>query len=146
MNHLIPKEQSRFFAFGFFGIAFLLGGLFSGVRSEVKIVGPTLPAKPPTCEVEILENTKPTRGFETVAQIDVYVRRNKVTMGRQAVYEEAVPELKKQACRVGADGVIVLRQTVSRNGEFKLLYVKSEAFHYIAEPPPTEPKEKPKND
>ncbi|MBZ5553353.1 MAG: hypothetical protein LAO21_11580 [Acidobacteriia bacterium] len=131
----INRNPTLFFAAGFLNLAFLMGGLFSGVRSEVKVVGPALPAKPPDCQIEVLQEVKPERPFEIVAQIDVYVRRNKVTRGRQGVFEEALPELKKQACRVGADGAMVIRQTVSHSGEFKLLYVKSEAFRYTGPPP-----------
>ena len=103
---------------------------FSGVRSKVELVGPKRTARPTDCAVEIFNDKKPEKQYETVARLDVYVRRNKLTQGRQAVYEEAVPELKKQACKTGADAVIVLRQTVSQSGEFKLLYVKAEAIHF----------------
>ena len=48
-------------------------------------------------------------------------------MGRHAVYEDAIPEFRKQACQLGATAVIVLQQTFSRSGEFKLLYVKGNA-------------------
>jgi len=80
--------------------------------------------------MEIFGENKPEKRYEVVARIDVYVRRNKITQGRQATYEEAAPELKKQACKAGADAVIVLRQTVSSSGEFKVLYVKAEAIHF----------------
>ncbi|MGB7621519.1 MAG: hypothetical protein WBN92_04135 [Terriglobia bacterium] len=143
MKTSIHRIWPCFIAASFLNLAILWGGLFSGVRSEVKIVGPALAARPLDCEIEVLEDSKPLDPFETVAQIDVYVRRNKVTRGRQGVFEEALPELKKQACRVGADGVMVLRQTVSHNGEFKLLYVKSEAFHYTGAPAARKGKEKP---
>ena len=141
MNHTLYRTVLIFIAASFLNLAFLWGGLFSGVRSEVKMVGPALPTRPPDCQIEVLEESKPLNPYETVAQIDVYVRRNKVTRGRQGVFEEALPELKRQACRVGADGVMVLRQTVSHNGEFKLLYVKSEAFHYTGAPAPGKGKE-----
>jgi uncharacterized protein YbjQ (UPF0145 family) len=52
-------------------------------------------------------------------------------MGRQAVYEEAEPEMRKQACKLGAEGVVVVHQTVSHSGEFKLLYVKAEAVRFL---------------
>jgi hypothetical protein len=143
MKPFIQRSSLCFIAVAFLNLAFLWGGLFSGVRSEVKIVGPALPARAPDCQIEVLEDSKPLDPHAIVAQIDVYVRRNKVTRGRQGVFEEALPELKKQACRVGADGIIVLRQTVSHNGEFKLLYVKSEAFQYTGPPAARKSKGKP---
>lgn len=111
-------------------ICLMTGAQFSGVRSKVELIDPKRPARPPNCEVEIIDKNRPERKHEDVARIDVYVRRNKLTQGRQAVYEEAVPELKKQTCKAGADAVIVLRQTVSHSGEFKILYVKALAIHF----------------
>lgn len=108
----------------------LVLGQFSGVRSKVEHVGAKRPARPSNCKVDFINEGKPERLYEVVARIDVYVRRNKITQGRQAIYEEAIPELKKRACQVGADAIIVLRQTVSISGEFKLLYVKAEAIHF----------------
>ena len=96
----------------------------------MELVWPKRPARPPDCAVELFSDNNPERQYEVVAHLDGYVRRNKLTQGRQAVYEEAVPELKKQARKAGAEAVIVLRQTVSQSGEFKLLYVKAEAIHF----------------
>jgi hypothetical protein len=101
---------------------------FSGIRSKVEIVGSKRPEKPAGCQVEIFKDKKPENPYQVVARIDTYVRRNKITQGREAAYEEAVPELKKRACKAGADAVIVLRQAVSSSGEFKILYLKSEAI------------------
>lgn len=118
------------------GLAASTFAQFSGVRSKVELVGPKRTAKPQNCEVELFsDDKKPEKPYEVVARMDVYVRRNKITQGRQAAYEEAVPELKKRACKAGADAVIVLRQTVSHSGEFKLLYVKAEAIHFTGGDP-----------
>jgi len=100
---------------------------FSGIRSKVKVVGPTLPAKPRDCEMEVTTRES-EKGYEKVADIDVYVKRNRITRGRDASYDEAIPELKKQGCKVGGDLVVVLRQVVSQSGEFKLLYIKAIAI------------------
>lgn len=113
-----------------------LAGLFVGVlaccssvTNQVQYTGSRLAAKPENCAIEIFDKTtqKPHR---VVAEIDAYVRRNKLTGGLQGVYEEAVPELRKQGCAAGADAVIVLNQAVSNSGEFKLLYVKAVAVQW----------------
>lgn len=101
---------------------------FSGVRSKVEIVGSKHAEKPAGCPIEIFKDKKPENPNQLVARIDTYVRRNKITQGREAIFEEAVPELKKRACKAGADAVIVLRQALSSAGEFKILYIKSEAI------------------
>ena len=84
--------------------------------------------------MQFLDKT-PERAHEVVATIQVYVRRNKITMGRQAVYEEAQPEFRKQACKLGAEALIIRQQTVSHSGEFKLLYVKGDAIIFTAGSP-----------
>lgn len=112
----------------------LLGGLFSGVRSTVQRTGPLLPSREQDCPIEFLQ-ARDERPRETVGVIQVWVRRNKITMGRQAVYEEAVPEIRKQACKLGADAAVVGQQTVSHSGEFKLLYVQVQAVRFSAKGP-----------
>ncbi len=114
-------------------LALTVGAQFSGVRSKVERTGPKLASKPKDCKIEIIDKEKPERPHEEIARIEVFVRRNKITQGREAVYEEAVPELRKQACKLGADAVVVLRQRVSHSGEFKLLYVKTIAIRYTGE-------------
>lgn len=112
----------------------LLDGLFSGVRSTVQRTGPVLPSREQNCQIEFLD-AKDERPREAVGVIQVWVRRNKITMGRQAVYEEAVPEIRKQACKLGAEAAVLVQQTVSHSGEFKLLCVKAEAVRLSAKEP-----------
>lgn len=101
----------------------------SGVSSQAAPVAVPLAVRSSACDIEILLD-KPSRAFEKITDIDVYVRRNKITGGQRAVYEEAVPELKKRGCEAGADAVLVKNQTVSQSGEWKLLYVGAVAIRY----------------
>lgn len=105
----------------------------SGVTQKVEVVGAPLPARPPSCPIEILTQS-PDRSYRVVANIDAYVRRNKVTGGSRGVLEDALPELRKQGCAAGADAVVVLNRTVSQSGELKLLYVKAVAIQYAPTP------------
>jgi hypothetical protein len=127
--------------------AAVAGGLFSllgclavlaacsGVTREVEVVGAPLATRPPSCPIEVLAES-PDRSYRVVANIDAYVRRNKVTGGPRGVLDDALPELRKQGCAAGADAVVVLNQTVSQSGEFKLLYVKAVAIQYAPAPRP----------
>ena len=108
----------------------LAAGLFSGVRSKVERTGLSRPPREKNCEIQFSQQKAPEREHEVLGRIEVWVRRNKLTMGRRAVYEEAEPELQKQACQLGAEAVVVVQQTVSHSGEFKLLYVKSHAIRF----------------
>jgi len=109
-------------------LAFVFFGLFSGVRSTVDRKGPSRPPRDKDCNIEFFDNKGTERLHEVLGTIQVYVRRNEITMGREATYEEAIPEFRKQACKLAAAAVVVLRQTVSHSGEFKLLYVKGDAI------------------
>jgi hypothetical protein len=122
-------------------ILFAMGTQFSGVRSEVETIGPKVPPRKSDCEIRIIDKTKDDQQqnkdearvepkYAEVARITVYVRRNKLTQGRQAALEEALPELKKQACKAGADALIVLHKRISSSGEFKLLYVRALAVRF----------------
>jgi hypothetical protein len=128
MNTLV-RLTSRFASIAF--VAMLAN--CSAVTDQVRPIGAALKPRPPDCNIEILDkNTdKPHR---VVAEIDAYVRRNKLTGGLRGVLDEAIPELKKQGCAAGADAVVVLNQTVSQSGEFKLLYVKAVAIHFEIPP------------
>jgi uncharacterized protein YbjQ (UPF0145 family) len=119
----------------FWLLAFFAFGIFSGVRSTVERKGPPRPAHKADCTVEIFDSKGTDRPHDIVGTIQVYVRRNKITMGREATYEEAVPEFRKQACKLGADAIIVVQQTVSHSGEFKLLYVKGDAIGFTTKSP-----------
>lgn len=101
----------------------------SSVTDQVHSVGPAQQPRAADCAIEILDKS-PEKPHRVVADIDAYVRRNKITGGLRGVLEEAVPELRKQGCAAGADAVVVLNQTVSQSGEFKLLYVKAQAIRW----------------
>jgi hypothetical protein len=116
-------------------VAFLGFGLFSGVRSTVDRNGAAHAPRDKDCSIEFIDNKGTERPHQVLGTIQVYVRRNKITMGREAIYEEAVPEFRKQACKLGADAIVILQQTVSHSGEFKLLYVKGDAIEFAAKPP-----------
>ena len=113
-------------------LASVFFGLFSGVRSTVDRRGPPRPPRDKDCNIEFMDSKGTERPHDVLGTIEVYVRRNKITMGREATYEEAIPEFRKQACKLGADAVVVLRQTVSHSGEFRLLYVKGEAIGFTS--------------
>ena len=104
--------------------------IFSGVRSTVERKGAPHAARGKNCAIEFVVEKEAERPYEIVGFIHVYVRRNKITMGRKGTYEEAVPEFEKQACKLGADAVIIRQQTVSHSGEFKLLYIKGDAVAF----------------
>ena len=61
----------------------------SAVTDQVQPVGAPLSPRAPDCGIEILDG-KATRPHRVVAEIDAYVRRNKLTGGLRGVFEEAI--------------------------------------------------------
>jgi len=76
------------------------------VYGEATTIGPHRASRPPGCPVELYPSTAPPFAFETVAtaraDCDAFV-------GRSACIEE----LRRQACRVGAEAVIGFSESVS---------------------------------
>ena len=112
-------------------VLLLLSEFIVGTHSTVERRGPPLPPREKGCQLEFLD-AQSARPRDVIGVVQVWVRKENFTLGPQAVYKEAMPEMRKQACKLGAEGVVVLRQTVSSSGEFKLLYVKAEAVRFPA--------------
>ena len=108
----------------------LLGGLFSGVRSKVDRTGPPRPARGKNCEISFLDGEKPNRPHEVLGRIQIWVTRNKITRETDTKVEAAQPEFRKQACKLGAEAVVINSKTVSHSGEFKLLYLRADAVRF----------------
>ena len=109
----------------------LAGGLCAQARSKVELAGPKLPPKAKNCNVEFFSLKAPDKPHEVVAHIRVYITRNKVMSNRREdSVDKAKPELQKQACKVGADAVVIGEPVVSNSNEAQTLYVKGEALQY----------------
>src|SRR5262245_54523570 len=80
------------------------------------------PARPLDCVVEIFWQGPPSRPFKKIARLDVHIEE---TFFGSPGFQDALPEIKKQACRSGADGVIDLKESRSR-------VVEAEVYHVTA--------------
>ena len=77
--------------------ALLLG---CGPTSASVRTGPTLPAKPPECEVRVFLEQRPSEPYEELGQVEAEGTSN---------FAELIPLLKKEACALGADALVGLR-------------------------------------
>jgi hypothetical protein len=100
------------------------------VRSQVDQVGPKLPPKDKKCDVQFFQDKPPEAAHEAVADIRVYITRNKLVTKAASTSEDAKREFQKQACRVGADAVLIAQPTVSNSGESQTFYIKGTAIHF----------------
>ncbi len=105
-------------------------GVWAQTRSMVELAGPKLPAREKKCEIQFFEGKAPDSPHEIVGHIRVYVSRDKFTSHAETGVDRSKPEFRKQACRMGADAVVLTQQAVSNSGEFQTLYVKGDAIHF----------------
>jgi hypothetical protein len=89
--------------------------------------GKSFPAKEESFEVAVFESILPSQSFERIARIDVQME---MPDGRDAKLEDAIPELKRQARRAGADAVIDIRQSRSRVGDVTVFQVSAMGIRY----------------
>ncbi len=91
--------------------------------STVKIIDAKYQANLSVCEVTFFKKTKPEGKFETLAQIESHVQQNMFFGGNAKLEDEAYAELKKKACYVGGNAVIIDDYVESRAAEFSHVHV-----------------------
>ncbi len=112
-------------------VVFLAVGLSSAqTRSVVDLTGPRLPARDKKCEIQFFDGKAPDSPYEILGHIRVYISRDKLVSSSETPIDHTKPEFRKRACRMGADAVVLVQQTVSNSGEFQTLYVKGDAIHF----------------
>lgn len=89
--------------------------------------GKAFPPKDESFEVAVFESVLPARPFERIAQIDVQMEMPAAT---EASLQDALPELKRQARRAGADAVIDLRLRRSKTGGVTVFQVSAMGIRY----------------
>jgi hypothetical protein len=74
--------------------------------TTVEPVGGARTARPADCEIEFVERgSSPSGAHATIARIESHVKRNRFFGGRVPLRDEALAELRRQACALGADKV-----------------------------------------
>ena len=66
--------------------------------------------KPENCQIEIFRGEHPARQSERVSRLDVHIER---TYYVRSQLDDALPELQKEACASGADGIIDIQERIS---------------------------------
>jgi len=106
------------------GVALLSGCAAS--QSRMQPIGEApLQSRAPTCTVEVWRTGQPSRPFTKVARLDVH---QEATYFLQPSFDDLLPDLKKQACRAGADAVIDVVETKGGYLETSSLHVTATAI------------------
>ena len=91
-------------------------------QSRFVPLGQPYPSRGEDCSVEVFKTGTPGQDFVRISRIDVHLEKTHFIRPR---FEDALPELKRQACLSGADAVIAIQDRSTALGE-------TEAYHVIA--------------
>jgi len=98
-------------------------------QSRYSVIEAPYPAKSESCPVDVLTGA-PKKQFIKISKLDVHLEK---THFIGSSLEDALPDIKKQACLSGADAVIDLEERTSSVGETQVYHVKAIGIHYAAE-------------
>lgn len=87
----------------FFAIA--MTGCSSQSRHSMLV--PQHNSKPANCHIEIFTTGHPSKKFERISRLDVHIER---TFFIRSKLNDALPDLRKEACASGADAVIDIQE------------------------------------
>lgn len=90
-----------------------------GACSSAKFIktGPSVPAKPDDCYIEIFTSKLPDREYEELGILE-----GEGFLGADSL-EEVLPKMKREACRAGGDAIILKSSQKSFDGEDSKLNV-----------------------
>ena len=83
----------------------LVGLAACGPTSHSVRTGPELSPKAPDCEVQVFLSQRPDRKYEEVGQVEA---------AGHSSFAELIPLLRKEACKLGADAVIDVKQATGQ--------------------------------
>ena len=86
----------------------LVGGCSAQSRHTMLV--PHHDSKGSDCQVEVFMKEPPTRQFERISRLDVHIER---TYYVRSQLDDALPKLKKEACKSGADAIIDIQEKSS---------------------------------
>ncbi|NUR23929.1 hypothetical protein [Frateuria sp.] len=89
-------------------------------------------ARPADCDVRVFRNTRPDRPFVAISRLNVHVEK---TVFAPSDFSSAVGELKRQACRSGANGVIDIQESHSSYLETRMYNLSATGIR-LREPSP----------
>jgi hypothetical protein len=83
------------------------------------------PSKDARCAVEIFptRQSRPTRPYTVVTKAESHIERNFFFGGTASLDDDAYGELRAQACKVGADAVLIDDVIQSDAGEFSHIHL-----------------------
>jgi hypothetical protein len=104
---------------------------FSGcatTQSHISFLGEHYAPHTADAAVEVFRDGVPSRAFNRIARLDVHLEKTGFVTSR---FEDALPELKKQARQAGADAVIEIEEKRSQILETMVYHVTATGVRYL---------------
>jgi hypothetical protein len=109
----------------------LLTGLMLGscasTQSRFVPLGQVYPVRTEDCSIEVFRAGAPTKEFVRISRIDVHLEK---THFIRSGFEDALSELKKQACLSGADAVIEIEDRSTNLVETRIYHLTATGIKY----------------
>ena len=96
-------------------------------QSRYSMLAQSYPSRAEDCKVDIFKTGSPVKKFIKISRLDVHLEKSHFVRSN---FEDALPELKKQACKSGADAIIDVQERSSMVGETKIYHVTATGIKY----------------
>lgn len=96
-------------------------------QSRFVPLGQSHPPREGNCSIEVFKTGAPVQDFVRISRVDVHLE---ITHFIRPRFEDALPELKKQACLSGADAVIEIQERSTSYGETEVYHVIATGIKY----------------
>jgi hypothetical protein len=109
-------------------------GLTAGcatTQSRYEFLAERYPPRAADATVEVFRSGLPQVPFKRIARLDVHLEKTGFMTSR---FEDALPELKKQARQAGADAVIEIEERRSQVLETMVFHVTATGARYVTMP------------
>lgn len=100
----------------------------SSTQTRYVMLDETYPSRSEDCDIDVFRTDRPSIEFVKISRVDVHVEK---TYFMKSGFEDALPDLKKQACRSGADAIIVVQERSSEVGETYIYHVTATGIKYM---------------
>ncbi len=99
-------------------------------QSRHEFLADRYPARAADAPVEVFRSGIPQVPFKRIARLDVHLEKSGFV---KPTFEEALPELEKQARQAGADAIIEIDERPSQILETMVLHVTATGVRYVNE-------------
>lgn len=96
-------------------------------QSRYSMLDQAYPSKPEAYDIQVFHDGAPQQPFVKISRLDVHLEKSHFI---GSSFNDALPELKKQARLSGADAIIEIRENSSMVGETKIYHVTATGIRY----------------